>query len=177
MKTISKIAMILSLTVLAACSTPMVTTRFDKEDLKQVATTYKLQPATLELIEDMDPLNQQRLEAAMHGALKKLGMIPAEDADMVVYYSIKVEEEQDVKYWTRYYGRWNRLAFTEVSVHEYEKGTLMVDLVDSGTQETIWQGEVSGKADAPIKKVHEKIDKAVNAIFAKYAKQSLKANS
>ena len=177
MKAVSKATVILGLVVLASCSTPLVTTQFDKANLSGDAQTYQLVPATEDLIESMNPSHKQQLEMAMHLELEKLNMFPSENADITVYYFLKVEDHQDVNTWTRYYGRWNRLAVTEVNIHEYEKGTLMVNLVDNHTQEIIWQGSVSGKADQPKAKMGMKITKAINAIFTKYAKQTLKANS
>ena len=60
---------------------------------------------------------------------------------------------------------------TTTSVHSYERGTLVVDIVDADNDELIWRGTVG---DITVSDSVEKQQKAIDKAIKKLAKQSAK---
>jgi hypothetical protein len=50
--------------------------------------------------------------------------------------------------------------------YTYTEGTLIIDIVDTKTDEVVWRGSVAGRVDAA--KLQKQIDKGVKAIMKKY---------
>lgn len=55
----------------------------------------------------------------------------------------------------------------EVEVGRYRKGTVTVDLVDSGNNRRVWEGTVEGVIPERDRKLRARIDEGVEALFEK----------
>lgn len=64
---------------------------------------------------------------------------------------------------------------TTTRVHEYQVGTLVVDVWDVASQELVWRGAVSGTVPSDITKAEKLIDKALAKMVAQWRKMRAKA--
>lgn len=148
--------------------------------------SWKQSPAAASL-ERSDPFLHGHIVNAIEFQLTNSGLTETESgADVLVTYYGSSETEvrlQSDSYgygwggygtmgWDRYgYGMGMGPVSTTTRVVEYERGTLVVDIVDAASNELIWRGSASGIAisDSPAK-----TQKNVTKAIEKMAKQSRK---
>lgn len=95
--------------------------------------------------------------------------------DVLISYFVIIDTKQDFDVYTDYYGRrrW-QYQITDVEVREYTEGTLILDFVDTKTNEVVWHGSAKGTITPNSIKMEEKINQAVKMLFDRYRKdQSL----
>lgn len=71
--------------------------------------------------------------------------------------------------WGHYGGGYGGVA-TETYVDQYDEGTLIIDIVDTGSQKLVWRGSTSARVsetDSPAER-DERTRAAVDAILAKF---------
>jgi hypothetical protein len=51
--------------------------------------------------------------------------------------------------------------------YTYTEGTLIIDILDTKTNEVVWRGTVAGKVD-DVANLQKQIDKGIRAILKKY---------
>ncbi|MEZ4703066.1 MAG: DUF4136 domain-containing protein [Rhodothermales bacterium] len=102
-----------------------------------------------------------------------------EDPDFYVVYHASVERQLTRSYidtWGYYYPRYHRypryrryppVAWGFVYVDAYEEGTLVIDIVDAGTNELVWRGSARGAVGDPVL-ARSRIDEAVSRILAPF---------
>lgn len=117
-----------------------------------------------------NPINKQRIDRAILKEMNNLGFESSESPDLLVSWFVKVEDVRGVDYYRDYYGRWH--APRHAYVYEYQKGTLVIDLVDKAKNQVVWHGKTSRTVYEDMQDVEEKINKAVNAILQKFAKDT-----
>jgi Domain of unknown function (DUF4136) len=73
-------------------------------------------------------------------------------------------------YYHDFYGRWRYPAYQ--TVYEYQEGTLVVDIINRTSNQVLWHGKTSDRVYEGMPDVEKKINKAINAMFKQYAKDS-----
>ena len=96
--------------------------------------------------------------------------------DLLVNITAIVKNAKDVSANTNYYGYggayrpyyWNTgmsSSTTTFNVDEYKEGSLIIDVVDGGTQKLIWQGIGNSRLDEDVKDADARICGAVKKIM------------
>ena len=160
-----------------ACSTRSVFSDYDENASFNNYKTYAIAKNPENLSTKVNPINLHRIEKAILTELRNLHFVASDEPDMIVEYYVQLEEVEDVSTHTSYYGRWWRFPVTEVTVDEYEKGAIVINLIDANTERVVWHGVISGRVTYNRKKIDQNIQEAVKAIFDEYAAQMIQVNS
>lgn len=118
-------------------------------------------------------LNDKRIKAAVQQQLSKRGYKhTAESPDLIMHYHIIVKDQSAVvtePFGYSYGPYWSRM---NTNVYMYKEGTLILDLMDSKTNNLIWRGwAVTDVKDSySPKEIEEIIQKVVSKIFRKFPK-------
>lgn len=118
-----------------------------------------------------DTLVDQRIETAIARELEARGYTRSESPDLLVNYSVVTQKVQEVRsapsarpvypyygYRGRYYDPWPSYGY-DTWVVDYEKGSLIVDLVDARTRQLVWEGAGEGRVSD---KAREDLDATIN---------------
>ena len=189
-------AVLLSMLALSACATTIKSTVdvADNADFAELNTyAWMTDQSTSErraLSNDLNPLHEQRIRAAVEAELehKGYGKAARDEADFVVFVRLAVTDRQQVRefyggYGYNYYGYYPGyrhgfgyyrgyryypgLSRSSVYVQTVTEGNLVVDIFDNRSKEAIWHGLASkrlGRTDEIV----ELIDIAVTALFARF---------
>lgn len=123
------------------------------------------------------PLVAQRIVDNVDAQLKAKGWTQADQGDVAVAAHVSSSQKQtlDTFYTGTPLGGWGwrglggmGMGTATTSVHNYEVGTLIVDMFDSRTQKAIWRGTATGTVSSSPGKVDKAVDQAVTKMFAKF---------
>jgi len=130
---------------------------------------------------DFRSLSTQMLQNAAARQMEQRGYTRAENPDLVINFTGKLEEKVDVEstpapyygpgwgyhgWYGAPYGGWGG---TEVTTRRYNVGTLVVDVVDREKRQVVFQGAISGVVTKEMQQNREaSINRAVEGIFMKY---------
>ena len=175
MKTLSLLAIILTLT-LTSCSSVKVVSDYDsKTDFSKYKSFAFYKPGIDKAkISDLD---KKRIMREIEANLIAKGMTLSENPDMLVSIFTKERERIDVYnnsygYWGYGYGPWYG-GYGGTSVSTSTEGTLFIDLIDKEKNELVWQG--IGKGDLVMSSVEKKearIKEIVTKILAQFPPES-----
>ena len=94
-----------------------------------------------------NPLLHQRVRRAIEAQLESQGFVPAADPQMRVGYHLSIARKLNVRtvnspYGVRHTDGRNTVIRAETSTYvtEYERGTLVVDIVDAARNALVWRG-------------------------------------
>jgi len=169
-----KIATILLVLAVAACSSITVSYDYDKTVDFNKYKTYAYTEETLKL--PVGDLNRDRLMKAVDAELAARGMTKSDSPDALVDLQIKAKERTEATatntggmYGGRY-GYGGGFTTTNINYSTYVDGTLFVNLVDKASEKLVWQGRGTKTLEetASPEKKESNINTAVKMIFAKY---------
>ena len=126
-------------------------------------------------------LIDQRIEAAIARELEARGYARSDSPDLLVNYSVVTQKVQEVRsapsarpvyphygYRGRYYDPWPSYGY-DTWVVDYEKGSLLVDLVDADTRKLVWEGAGEGRvSDKARENLEATINSAVGMVMDMY---------
>ncbi|AFU99397.1 DUF4136 domain-containing protein [Simiduia agarivorans] len=138
-------------------------------------------------LRDMTPLTdditRNRIENAVDKSMKlKQFTLEADKAkaDLLVSYHVTTKDKQDIRTYNvgvnscwNCWGRGPGMGMgygTDVRVNEYTEGTLIIDMIDTKSNESVWRGTLSAKI-SNLKTQQERIDAinyAVTTILAQF---------
>ncbi len=177
---------ILALLTLSACATPLKSSveiadhavLGGFETYAWIAEFPSLRSSTV-APEVVNPLNEQRIRAAVEQELRRKGyrQVPAAEADFLLGYSIgarnrvRVQEFYD-NFGFGYYGfhrGFSRFGGVgrSVSVRTITEGILVVDIFDNASREAIWHGAASKRISRDYG-ARELIDEAVADLLGQF---------
>lgn len=170
--TLGVVVAVAGLTLGAGCATMKVNSYVERGgDLRQYHTYSWGPPDTWSTGDprlDNNRFFDDRVRAQVEKGLAKHGFEKAATApDLLVHYHASVSQEidvQEVDNWMSYCDDDDCRPFV------YEKGTLLVDLVEPGTNKVIWRGWAEGSIDGVIDNqswMESRIDEAVAKILAR----------
>jgi hypothetical protein len=187
MKTILQI-ILLALVVNTQANAQKITTDLDKNaDFSKYKTITFLgwQKDSEKLVNDLD---KERMRNAFVAEFKARGMKKGdENADLAITLYLVLEEKTSTTGYTNYYGgprygRYNRAVWgwsngyanTTYSENDYIKGTLVMDVFDTKTNQLIWQAVASGTVKENPKKRNKSIPKMISKLMKKFPIQVIK---
>ena len=120
-------------------------------------------------------LHDARIRRSVESTLAARGyrQVRAEDADFLLAYRVLITSEADVTVWDDpdWGYRWRRnWRPTHVSVHRYEMGSLILDVIQRRTGDIAWRGWAEAEVNrstAPEER-DRRIDVAVQMIFDRF---------
>ena len=156
---------------------------FDKSTDFGKYRTYNFvsQPSTDKL--GYSSLVTQQLETAVSAEMQKRGYTMAQNPDLLVNFSGKLQKMQDVRstpsavgpyygYRTGFYGVWPGYA-NDVYTVNYTEGTLNIDLIDASGMRMVWEGVgVNEVTKEDLQNRAAALSKAVADIFKKFPFQA-----
>ena len=119
---------------------------------------------------DNDPYFQDRVEGAIEKAMAAHGFVrsaTSERPDVVIHYHANVMRRLDVDGIDRGYG-YCSTTDCQPRLNDYEAGTLVVDIVDAGSNVLIWRGWAQGRLDGVLgnrDRLRRRIDESVQQMF------------
>ena len=164
------------LSFLAACSPITVRTDHDTTaDFSHLRTYGWLQkPSDVPRDPRIDnDLLDSRVHSAVNDELASKGFTESENPDFRVTYHVMIQNQLDVQSFPVAYGyglgRVGAMS-TDVRVEQYELGTLLLDVVDTRTNELVWRGSAQARID-PNRTPQERtklIREAVHDMLARF---------
>ena len=160
---------------LAACSPAIqVHTDFDRDyDLRTYKSFDWGQKVNIE--EGRNPfhyneLNDKRIKTAVHDQLASRGYLLTEtQPELILHYHIIVKDKSTVviePHNYNYSSYWMRIG---TNTYSYREGTLILDLMDSKTNNLIWRGWAVAPLNSSYKPAE--IEKLINTTVAKIFKK------
>lgn len=186
----SRLAGALLVLGLASCSTIKTSTNYDPNSV-QALDSYRTY-SWLPMKEGADPhvynpIIQARVQKAVDSELQSRGYQKVEagqKSDFKIGWHGAIDHKVDVDYINTYYGyawspwydpfygpvAYGGAGVTQPVVREYREGTLILDVVDAGSNNLVWRGtaqaELSEHADA--NKSQKLINAAVDELLEKF---------
>lgn len=167
---------LLATIIFCSCgSTLKVNTDYDKNvDFNKYKTfsLYKMDTTS-----GISQLNRDRITTAIRNEMVKKGYQETSSSpDLLVNQVAIFKDKVSVSSSTNYYGYggvyrpyyWGGAGIsgsTTYNVDEYKDGSLIIDVIDAGTQKLIWQGVGNKEIDGPVKDPDTKIPKAITMIM------------
>jgi len=115
-----------------------------------------------------DPLNEDRLHAAVNAQLESRGLAMNTTApDLIVTTNVTTQERQELIPEGFGWGPWLG-AYGPAAVETYVEGTLVVDFYDAKTKKMIWRGVATATASDKPTKNAKKMNKALDKMFERF---------
>ena len=162
--------------ILAACS-PQIRVYSDHDPGYDLATFKTFDWGQKENVEQgrnplhYNELNDKRIKSAVRQELENRGYTYSELApELVIHYHIVVDNQSIIA--TEPFGYHYGSYWTEMKtdVHAYREGTLIVDIMDTRTNNLVWRGwatsDINGAYNAA--EIEKLIMQAVSKIFRKF---------
>ena len=113
-------------------------------------------------------ITNRAIREEIRNAFEKRGYrFSPEAADLDVAFYATAAPKLDIR--TFDYGyTWRGFPRQYVDVHEYEQGTVIVDVVDPATHRLLWRGQGVARVDPDPNKYVKEIRKAVDEIVEKF---------
>lgn len=164
-------SILLAIFLLPSCSTKMnIQSSFNKKLNYDKFKTYDLMRHDGEIPRKMNPINKERIANAVDRELQKLGFQNATNPDIVVAWYITRKETQEVKFIDEYYNDW--VFFPTVVVNEYEKGVLVLDVIEWRNKKVIWHSKSDSEVFNDIENAERKVNSVVKSVFKKFQEDS-----
>jgi len=159
---------LVALVAFAGCSSIDVSTNFDSNaDFGSYKTFGWMKETDSEKGYDLSGELDELIKNAVDKQLVAKGLMKAMvNTDLLVVYHAGKEQQLEEEDWG--YGGWWGVGGGDVN--SYEKGTLVVDLIDAKTDTLVWRGSAQkALSETPSAGEREKtIDDAVQKMFKKY---------
>jgi hypothetical protein len=115
-------------------------------------------------------LNDKRIKSAVQNQLTSRGYLLTDNQpDLILHYHIIVKDKSMLAtepYGYNYSSYWQRM---EADIYSYREGTLILDLMDSKTNNLIWRGWAVSPLNSSYKP--EEIEKLIKTVVAKIFKK------
>lgn len=176
------------LMAIAGCSDMTVKSAYDPFASFPKSGTYAWMPGSLQLPDDprVDRADvDRRIRSAVERELAAKGFKPVSQdaADILIAYHAALESKLDAaavnkNYWSWGYGpdgSWGYGPDREVSLGQdagpvYEKGSIVLDIVDPGTKRLLWRGSAEANIVVSVstEEKERRTNRAVQAILARF---------
>lgn len=122
---------------------------------------------------EVNTLLDQRIRRAVNVNLMEKGMqLNTDNPDMLIAYHTGVQDKVDVTDWGYSYPAYGPGWYggRDVSVYNYEEGTLIIDLIDAKTHQLVWRGTATDvlEENPSPERIEKKINSVVEQMLAKY---------
>lgn len=168
----------IALVALAGCSPEIrVYSDYDPDyDLTKYSTFNWMQKSNIESGNNplyYNELNDKRIKSAVLQQLLSKGYVLSEEPDLVLHYHIIVDDQSIVTTDPHDYFYSPYWMHLRTSVRQYREGTLIIDLMDSKTNNLVWRGWAASALEGVYtpEQIDHLIKTAVAKIFKKFPKK------
>ena len=177
MRRVAWLAGLLTIAVIAGCSSISVNTDYDPSINFSNYKTYAWIKQDVNVSGNaqqavaQNSLTGRRIMNAVDGELAKRGYTMSDNPDLLVVYHTGVQDKVAVTDWGYGYGAYGWGMGGGVDVYNYQEGTLIVDLVDATSKQLSWRGTAQGvlsDSNPSPEQMQEKINNVVGRMFEKY---------
>lgn len=124
----------------------------------------------------LSPMTQDRIRQAVVEAMERRGLEEVADgADLLVVTHAAQSSEKEISAHTWSYGGWGYGAWNQsgwgsstVNVSEVETGTLVVDLIDTASEDLVWRGVATAAIQKDPNKGEKQLRKAATKMFKEF---------
>ena len=192
MKLLKRISLaLLTVVVLASCSSVKVLADYDKEADFNSYKTYAFYKTGIDKAQISD-LDKKRILRAIETEMNAMGFVKSQDPDILVSIFTREREQVDVYgggpwgwgwgyggYWGGYWGPgyWGPGFYTPY-VSTRVEGSLYIDLIDAKNKQLVWQGKGVGNLNSTkkIEKKEQRIREFVSQILEEYPPNAIASN-
>jgi hypothetical protein len=172
MRVVSILGLVLGL-LIGSAAAQTVQSDFDRtfqfSNLKTFSFAVQRRGATDPL--STDTLNDGRIRTGLESQLMANGFrMETEKADFVIAYYVTTKNKLNVQDYGYGPPRW--FGGRNLRVDQYSEGTLMVDFIDTRTNQVIWRGRATGTLE--LKGVDKKISKSTEKLVKQFVKDTTK---
>lgn len=172
------VIVIVSAALLSGCSSTTVNSDYDHDVDFSKYSTFAWYDHSESKYKPQQP--NQIVDARIHRAIaseflaKGLKQTAPDKADVLITYHTSSEQKVDVYhsgygygygYWGGYWGPYGNMPTTTVS--QYDVGTLIVDVIDRGTNDLVWRGMIQ-KALSQRDSSEERINGFIKKVLRDY---------
>ncbi len=169
------IAAALDAAMMQACETgPAVRSQYDKAaDFGAYRTFNFVSPLATDKL-GYSTLVTQAFKNAVIQQMRDRGYVLSDSPDLLVDFSAKLEQKQELRSSGSYYGYRTGLYspwmnYSHVYAYNYREGTVNIDLVDARRKQRVWEGVGVGEVNEEKMQNRERaIADAVGNVFIKY---------
>ncbi len=176
--------------LMTACSSVSVSTDYDKDQAFSSLKTYRWHPAESKVKSSdariVNPIMDARIKGAIDKQLALQGFNKqSPQSDFIVNYSVTTQDKVDFDTYNTYSGfgpgwGWHGsyghrgmnigMSSTQTVAKTYQKGTLVIDIINSKNNKLIWRGLGSKKlpSTSSAEQMDELISLVVNSILAHF---------
>jgi hypothetical protein len=170
----------LGVALLAGCSSYDIKYDYDVDSNFNAFKTYKWIPRQISEASgsarqavQSNTLLDNRIRSAVDTQMTAKGFTLTEDnPDVLVVYHVGLQNKVDVTDWGYTYAGsyWGGGLGRSVDVYQYTEGTLIVDIVNTGSKQLAWRGSATGVVEpgASPEQQEARINDVVSRIFANY---------
>jgi hypothetical protein len=118
-------------------------------------------------VKQRNPLVYNRVVKAASEHLIEKGMVEdRENPDFLIAMHAGTQDRIDVTDWGYRYHGWGMVS-RDVSVHQYQEGTLVLDVIDAETRDLVWRGSATKTIDsnATAEKREENLRTAIGKLL------------
>jgi hypothetical protein len=165
----------------SGCATqPRVGSDYDQSATFRNYHTFTVMQREHRALENpLNPLVAARVGDAIRADLTGRGYVEASDprvADFVIDFTIGSRERTDITAYPQPYAGWGRPGWwggpysgDAVNVHQYQEGTLSLDVFDTRSHRPVWHGWAKNElSDDDIERSAGPLQRAVAAVLAKF---------
>lgn len=160
--------------LLNACSTIRTVNDYDPDyDFSTLKTFSWIDNPN---VQQRSMLTVKHFKKTMEQKLAERGMTKTEsEPDFKIAFHGKVEQKIDVVNWGYRYPGWYT-PYGNVDVYQYDEGTIIVDFIDTQTNELIYRSTVSAEVGryTDIEKRKSRIEEAVDKILENFPPKNAK---
>ncbi|MBN2102943.1 DUF4136 domain-containing protein [bacterium] len=152
MKKLILILILMGAIIMNGCSSMNVMVKYDDEVNFEKYKTFKfVRPRRQDQKSVRDPFLNKEVMQEISSMMEERGFEEAESmekADLLVHFYAYVRNRSNYVPPTYHLGRWGRVRHVRPGhVMHYKTGTLVIDIVDAGAKEVVWQGVGKGVLD------------------------------
>ena len=118
--------------------------------------------------DDVNPIVAQRIQNAIDKNARRLGYRPDRNGDLLVKYLIKNTSKKFIDECVHEYQRFGGGEFCRDRVVTYKEGSLIMDIINTSTNEIIWHGAAYGPSFNDWKDADRKVNEMVGTLFDRY---------
>ena len=163
-----RIAFLCTLLILSSCSSPKVVSFYNEQvDFSKYTTFEIINPANPDdKISDRNIQSDENIENAIRKEMNFRGYRAEVNSNLWVFYRVILDNRSDVHI-NDYSLATRTFPYATVNTYNYKEGILMIEMKDSGTRKTIWQGSLDLKIGSR-KTNTDALQEAMRLIFEDY---------
>ncbi len=177
-RSVVKVALLISVPI--GCSSMTIETRADPEASFSGFETYNWMPNPRGVDRRVGPQVAGWIVAAIDEQLAAKGFekLDGADTDFKVGYHAAVQGTMEVSYIDSYYGygvqpwypRFGAVEQQQSAARYYDKGSIVIDIVDGRANRLVWRGVAEAEVDRQVdpERLQERVREAVRKILADF---------